>query len=101
MVRSGWAYASHYQLMPCDSAAIGLLARFCWGDLDPSKEWGCFVSLSQGPSHFPPPDGFLAYYGDLHVQFLFRPHPLLLPAPTTSAGDFGDVLCGAGKRGCS
>lgn len=47
VVRSGWAYASHYQLMPCDSAAIGLLARFCWGELDPSKEWGCFVSLSQ------------------------------------------------------
>lgn len=41
--------------MPCDSCTYWPFGKVLLGELDPSKEWGCFVSLSQGPSHSPPP----------------------------------------------
>lgn len=50
MVRSGWAYAC--RVTP---AAIYHFGMVLLGKLGPSREWGCFVALSWGPSHTSPP----------------------------------------------
>lgn len=79
-------------------AAIGHLARFCWGSWTPVKNGAALFLFPRALVVPLPPDGSLAYCGDLHVQFLFRPHPLLLPAPTTSVGDLWRCAAWGGEK---